>query len=49
MIPNKRREMQNFVDEKSGTWEEVPAGAFRESGTEVRTGILVLQFGLLPE
>jgi len=34
---------KNFVVERKGVWDEVPAGTFRDSGTETRTGILMLE------
>lgn len=36
------RNFRDLVEQHSGRWEELPAGTFKESGTSVNTGILIM-------
>lgn len=48
--PRQQEQLRPFVEQNGGTWEELPADAFKESGTSVRAVLLTVQAeGLLPE
>ena len=40
--PRQQEALRPLVDESGGEWEDLPAGTFRESGTNVSTALITI-------
>lgn len=47
--PRQNERLRPLVEERGGTWEELPADTFKDAGTSVRTVLLVLDAPKLEE